>query len=375
MAPKGWSAFRRGLVWLALAALAACAHAQPASAGSIAEKRAAVLAYLGELQGSRRTLTGVQVNEYEVFITCTSYDRVVDLVGERPAVLGLELMFAIEYPPYRDYLTDRAVAHSARGGLVTLVWHHRNPVEICPRGEFYECARKPMSEETLRAMLTPGAPEHALWLADVNAVGELLADWRRRGVVVLFRPYHEMNGAWFWWGQKDQYPDLWDALYEELAVRRRLDNLIWVWSSDRETPDAPRYFPRRHAPEIVGIDVYENDPDSPRYAGGRANVTRLGDGAPFALTEVGMIPSLDMLNAINPAWVLLWGGDYLNAAWHWSDDCAGCNQPERVAEFFAHERTLSLEDMPQALRARLAAGIARGTPLRPEAPSCPARLR
>ncbi|MES1201433.1 MAG: glycosyl hydrolase [Pseudomonadota bacterium] len=372
MRPTDWtSALRRVCVLAVLFALSA----PPAHAQSLAVKRDQVLTYLHALETRHQTLTGVQVNEYEVYITCTSFDRVTNQIGARPAIMGLELMDAIEYPPYRDYLTDRALAQTSMGGLVTMSWHHRNPTEVCPRGEYYECAKKPITAETLHAMLTPGTREHQLWLADVNAIGDLLADWKRRGIVVLFRPYHEMNGDWFWWGQKDQYPDLWDALYDELAVRRGLDNLIWVWSGDRETPNAERYFPHRHHPDVVGTDVYENDGDSPKYAAGRASVTRLAGNASFALTEVGMTPSAQTLDATNPAWVLLWGGEYLNAEWAWNNACAYCNSADRVAQFFAQPRTLTLNEMPADVRRQISARVERGRALRPDNPTCAARLR
>ena len=180
-------------------------------------------------------------------------------------------MSAIAYPPYRQYLVDRARTASA-GGPVTS-WHQRNPVEVCPRGEFYECAKKSMTAATLHSVLTPGTPENALWRADVDAFADVLRELRDRGVVVLFRPYHEFNGNWFWWGQQDEYPALWDALYDELVVNRGIDNLIWVWSGDRDAPQASRYMPRRHPPDIAGIDVYEENPDSAKYSAGRASVT------------------------------------------------------------------------------------------------------
>jgi mannan endo-1,4-beta-mannosidase len=358
---------------LAALALSACA-AEPAAAETGA-KRAAVLTYLRDLEASHRTLAGVQVNEYEVYIDCTSYERVAQQVGARPALLGLELMNAIAYPPYPRYLTDRALEQESQGGLVTMSWHHRNPVEVCPRGEYYECAKKTMSAETLHAMLTPGTREHDLWLADVNRIGALLADWKARGLVVLFRPYHEMNGNWFWWGQQDEYPALWDALYEELAVKRGLDNLIWVWSGDRETPNAARYAPRAHAPDVAGIDVYENDVDSPKYAAGRASVMGQAPHAAFAFTEVGKIPSEAVFDAQNPAWVLLWGGEYLNGEWAWNNQCEGCNTAAEVAQFFARPRTLTLDEMPAALRATLSAGVSYRPGLHAAHPSCPARLR
>jgi mannan endo-1,4-beta-mannosidase len=350
------------------------AAASTTGATSIQAKRDAILAYVHELQAQKKTLIGVQVNEYEVYIDCTSADRVFEQTGARPAIMGLELMNAIAVPPYAAYLTDRALTQTAAGGLVTMSWHERNPVEVCPRGEFFDCVKKPMTANTFRTVLTKGTPENKLWLADVDAVAKVLAGLRDRGIVVLFRPYHEMNGGWFWWGKQDAYPDLWDALYDRLAVYHKLDNLIWVWSPDRDAPDAARYFPRRHKPDIVGIDVYEDDPDSPKYAAGRANVTALGGSVPFVLAEVGIVPSSKVLDGINPAWVLLWGGEYLNADWAWDNKCSGCNTPDRVSALFKLDRTLTLAKMPASLRATIAAGAVNEHPLHRENPSCPAKL-
>jgi len=360
--------------WIAAACIALLSMTVGAVAASIPAKRNAILGYLHDLLAQKQSLIGVQVNEYEVYLDCTSADRLFQQTGEGPAVLGLELMNAIAYPPYAPYLTDRALTQTAAGGLVEMSWHQRNPVEVCPRGEFFECAKKPMTDDTLNAVLTKGTPEHRLWLADVDAVARVLDNLRARGIVVLFRPYHEMNGGWFWWGKKAAYPQLWDALYDELAVRHKLDNLIWVWSGDRDVPDAKTYFPLRHKPDVVGIDVYENDPDSPKYAAGRANATSLGGSAPFVLAEVGIIPSRKVLDDVNPAWVLLWGGEYLNAAWAWDNHCTGCNQPERVAEFVKLDRTLSLDQMPAALRSTLSAGVVNPHPLHRKNSSCPAKL-
>jgi mannan endo-1,4-beta-mannosidase len=359
---------------LACIVLVAATVGASAEGVAIGAKRGAILAYVNEVLAQKKTIAGVEVNEFETYLDCTSADYIVGQTGKRPALIGLELMTAIAYPPYAAYLTDRAATQTAAGGLVTMAWHQRNPVEVCPRGEFYECAKKAISAETLQAVLTAGTIEHKLWQADVDAIAKILKDWQARGIVVLFRPYHEMNGSWFWWGQKDAYPQLWDALYDELVVNQKLDNLIWVWSGDRDVPDAKRYYPLRHKPDVVGIDVYEHDPDSAKYAAGRANLAAVAGATPFALTEVGIIPSGKVIDAVNPAWVLLWGGEYLNANWAWNNDCADCNKPEQVAAFFKLDRLVTLDTMPAALRATIAAGVTNDHPLHKANPSCPAKL-
>ncbi len=327
------------------------------AADGIPAKKAAILSYLKTLPQQEKTLVGVQVNEFEVYLDCTSADRLQQWTGKRPAVLGLELMNAIAVPPYGGYVVDRALAQSAAGGLVALTWHARNPARICVRGEFFDCTQSEMDEATLKRVLTAGTAEHARWLKDVDAVGDLLQKLRDAGVVVLFRPYHEMNGGWFWWGKKDAYPELWDALYDELAVRRRLDNLVWVWSSDRDSPDAGKYAPQRHKPDVVGIDVYDADAASPKYAAGKANLARAFGTTPFALTEVGHLPDRKTLDAANPAWVLMWGGEYIDARLAMKGKCRDCNTKDAVLRFLGYDRALMLADMPAEVRAEIARGV------------------
>lgn len=357
------------------AAVLSPVYAAPASA-DIAAKKAAVLNYIHGLAQQHKTLAGVQVNEFEVYLDCDSADRIEQQVGKRPAIIGLEMMNAMAVPPYGNYVLDRAVRQSKSGGLVALTWHERNPVEICIRGEFFDCTQHPMDADTLKAVLTPGSKENKLWLADVDAIAKQLQRLKDAGVVVLWRPYHEMNGGWFWWGKKDQYPALWDALYERLVTVHHLDNLIWVWGSDRDTPDATKYVPARHKPDVAGIDVYEDDRLSPKYAAGRDNLkAAFGDKTPFAITEVGKIPERKVLDEINPAWVLLWGGEYLNGAYGMKEPCASCNKPEDVANFLGYDRTVMLNGLPAALRKTVSSGVKIAQPLPRHPAVCPVKLR
>ena len=356
-----------------LAATLPAMAAQDNLAAAIKSKKSTILDYLTSLPAQKKTLAGVQVNEYEVYIDCSSADRLKEISGKRPALLGLELMNAIAYPPYPAYLVDRAVAQSAAGGIVTMSWHARNPVEVCLRGEYFDCTQKTMSAETLKAVLTAGTREHALWAGDVHAMAKTLHTLRDKGVVVLFRPYHEMNGGWFWWGKQDAMPQLWDALYEELTRKEQLDNLIWVFSVDREAPDAARYFPQKHKPDLVGTDMYEPDAGSWKFAAAKTALGKLAGPAPFVFSEVGLAPTQKVLDDLNPAYVLLWG-DMLNGAWAKDGTCQYCNKPEAVAAFVTMPRVVTLETLPPALKAAVSAGVDNPAPLHKSDPVCPAQL-
>ena len=336
-----------------------------------AARKTQVMDFLTKLKTDNRTLAGTQVNEYEEFLRCNSMDRLVDMTGTEPALLGLELMFAKEYRGYEDALVHQAVEHTKRGGLVTMSWHERNPLQVCVRGEHYDCTRSKMSDDEFDRMLTPGTAENALWVSDVAALAKTLQRLQNAGVIVLFRPYHEMNGAWFWWGQKKAFPRLWDALYEQLENKHALRNLIWVWSGDRAVPDAKTYWPVQHPTAIVGSDVYEENSDSPLFYDGAKNFAAIDPHAMFAYTEIGHLPSDAAMSATHPLWVLLWGGEYLNAEWSTTQPCTQCNTPDAMRTFFAKPRMMSLAQMPLDIKTELAGGKPHSAP---QHPKCAAKL-
>jgi mannan endo-1,4-beta-mannosidase len=364
---------RRGLIsnlWF-VSTLLLLAGAAAAASESAEMRKEAILEYFSVLRAEKRFVAGTQVNEYEVSLTCDSMDRLVAMTGEEQAVLGLELMFAQSYPHYEAALLTHAVEHTKRGGLVTLAWHQRNPLRVCPRGEFYDCSKTPMSEEELERLLTPGTQEHALWLADVDAAASTLHRFEEAGVVVLFRPYHEMNGDWFWWGNKEAYPKLWDALVDALEVKSGLSNIIWVWSGDRGIENAEQYWPEKFRPDIVGTDVYENSGDAREYRDGARALTALAPQLPFGFTEVGRAPSSGTLAETNPSLVLVWGGEYLNADWAQRAECPGCNSAKETKAFFSHDNAVSLNEIPAVVRQTIAGGEPLPDPARP---FCPAVL-
>ena len=158
-----------------------------------------------------------------------------------------------------------------------------------------------------------------------------------------------------------------------LASREKLDNLIWIWSVDRDAPDAAKYFPKRHKPDIVGTDMYETDANTPKFVAAKSNLTKLGGTAAFAVTETGQAPGAKVLDEINPAYVLLWG-DHLNVNWTWNGDCPLCNKPEQVAAFMKLPRIVTLDEMPAALKTTIAKHTINPHPLHKANPVCPAKL-
>lgn len=105
-----------------------------------------------------------------------------------------------------------------RGGLTTVSWHPRNPLT---GGDAWDVS----DPGTVRSVL-PGGRNHAKFLGWVDLAADFLNSLSTNDgttVPVLFRPWHEHTGSWFWWGQRlcsaAEYEALWKMTVERMRDR------------------------------------------------------------------------------------------------------------------------------------------------------------
>jgi mannan endo-1,4-beta-mannosidase len=123
----------------------------------------------------------------------------------------------------------------------------------------------------------------------LDGVADALAELGDAGVVVLWRPFHEMNGGWFWWGRRDpaDYVAVWRHMFDYFTKTKKLNNLLWVYSpSTTKSSPVIAYYPGDAYCDIVGLDHYAEGFDLRGYAELTAT------GKPFGITEIGPQRSL-----------------------------------------------------------------------------------
>jgi mannan endo-1,4-beta-mannosidase len=118
---------------------------------------------------------------------------------------------------------------------------------------------------------------------DILAQG--LQELKDNGVVVLWRPFHEMNGGWFWWGGQDPqtFHKLWRQMFDYFTKTKKLDNLIWVYGPNHGPKTAAYYAGDRYV-DLVGLDAYTDFVDR-GHIKGYDEVVALGK--PFGFSEFG----------------------------------------------------------------------------------------
>ena len=128
-----------------------------------------------------------------------------------------------------DHIRGAALAHYKRGGVVTFSWHLRNPLT---GGDTWD-----VTSDQVVASVLPGGEKHdsfMTWLSNAADFMDSIRTEDGERIPIIWRPWHEHTGSWFWWGQDlcttEQYKALWRMTYDYMAVERGLDHLVWSYS-------------------------------------------------------------------------------------------------------------------------------------------------
>ncbi|MBQ7258891.1 MAG: cellulase family glycosylhydrolase [Paludibacteraceae bacterium] len=193
---------------------------------------------------------------------------VLETCGDYPAVMGFDIggiemgdTKNLDSVPF-DLMRQEIIRHHQRGGIVTISWHPRNPVT---GGTAWDA-----TDGVVTAILAEGET-HDLFMTWLERVRTFLSSLScgEEGEVIpfIFRPWHENNGAWFWWGNThctpDEYKALWNLTqdYIQLPITNHQLPIIWSYSPNLQggfTDDTflPRY-PGDDRVDLIGLDAYQ----------------------------------------------------------------------------------------------------------------------
>jgi mannan endo-1,4-beta-mannosidase len=244
----------------------------------------------------------------------------------------------------RPDIVEEAKRQHRLGSLVTICWHAvpptaDEPVTFRPQRdaapESLATVQGKLLDWQFKDVLTPGTELHKRWCVQVDSIAFYLKKLRDARVPVLWRPYHEMNGDWFWWGgRRGEFSTraLYLQIFDRLVNHHRLDNLIWVWSVDRvHRPEMEysHYYPGTDFLDVLSLDVYGSDFKSSYYD----SLVALSQGKPLVLGEVGNPPALEVFEE-QPLWGfwVVWAGMVRNTT------------KKQYREFLDSPRILTLDD-------------------------------
>jgi len=289
---------------------------------------------------------------------------VKDVVGDYPAVYGWELghlELGNEYSLDSVYFADiqrwiKTVYQ--RGGVNTISWHLRNPLT---GGTAWDTSSKKVVKSIL-----PGGEKHELYKTYLDKMADFLNGLKTDDgtfIPVIFRPYHEHTGSWFWWGKNlctvKEYVALWHFTVDYLQQEKDIHHVLYTYSTDRfETLD--EYLERYPGDELVdmlGFDLYDRGPD---YRKTLLNCAELVSylakekGKIAAVTETGgpitnnphwWTQLLETLKPFNLSYVLVWRNPWQEAGHGAFTPYKGSPDSEKFIEFYNDPETLFQEEI------------------------------
>lgn len=199
---------------------------------------------------------------------------VKSVCGSHPAVIGVDLMGFSggtdeEIQKYKAALKQNVIDTYNRGGVTTVAWHFPNPVS---KGGFYW-----VDSLSLPAVkhIIPGGKAHEQYKKILQGIGAWANDLKGTDgslAPVIFRPYHEFDGEWFWWGKPycttEEFTSLWKFTVSYLRDSLEVHNFLYAFSPDNRFNSEAEFserYPGDEWVDMVGMDNY-GDMGRDRYA-------------------------------------------------------------------------------------------------------------
>lgn len=189
-----------------------------------------------------------------------------DVVGDYPAVYGWDIaglendspnnIDGVPFTKMKQYIIEA----NARGGISTISWHFDNPATGKNAWD-----NAPNSLKTI----LPGAENHkkfTSWLDKAAVFFLSLKDKNGKNIPILFRPFHELTGEWFWWGKgnctSEEFKTAWKFTFDYLQ-KKGVHNLIYVYNTGSfgNENDFLTNYPGDNYVDILSFDSYQNNTD------------------------------------------------------------------------------------------------------------------
>jgi len=186
---------------------------------------------------------------------------VKDASGSYPAVFGWDIsklgqrsfnIDSVDFGKMKGWIKQ---AYQL-GGINTISWHMDNPVS---NGDSWDNTPAVYS-------ILPGGEKHEWYKKKLDLFVDFLSDLNVEGIQIpiIFRPFHEHTGNWFWWGRgnctSEEFTALWQFTVNYLKEEKNVHHLLYAYSTDRfkSEDDYLDFYPGDEYVDILGYDDYHS---------------------------------------------------------------------------------------------------------------------
>lgn len=313
---------------------------------SATKEAKSLMSYLADIYG-KHILSGQQElcgsHNYEG--SEAEFTYIKDKTGELPAVRGFDFMnYRGNGLLWDDLCAERVIEwYNEKGGIPTVCWHWFSPGDIGKGADssFYT----DNTTFSISKALTSGTAENKALLNDIEVMAGKLKQVQDAGVPILFRPLHEAEGGWFWWGAEGPKPcvQLYRLLYDKFTNEYGLNNLIWVWTSYDYTT-SPSWYPGDDVVDIIGYDKYnakDGLPNGSAISSTFFNLVKLTNGKKIVtMSENDTIPQVSNLTNEMAGWLYFcpWYGWWLTSEQN--------NPVDWLTTMYKSDYCITLDELP-----------------------------
>ena len=234
------------------------------------EKLAKLLGLLRDYSVSEKILFGQQ-NAGHIGVSVSANDGTEsdckNLTGCHPAVVGVDTLSFLGYEGKMNDLIKVVKNLRRQGVIITLSSHMPN--FSLGGDEFYDYSPN-ITDGDCGKRIMPGGDLNAKYNRFLDMIAEFASaciDVEGEKIPMIFRPFHESNGDWFWWGKEylpdEDYIALFRYTVDYLMGDKGVDNLAIAYSPNGPVSDAEEYLQRYPGDEyvdILGLDLYDDKP-------------------------------------------------------------------------------------------------------------------
>lgn len=195
---------------------------------------------------------------------------VKSVCNDFPAVVGFDLGHLelgdscnLDGVPF-DRMRCAIIEQFDRAGVVTVSWHCDNP--LTGESAWVKPDSLTAQQKQTVASILEGGVHHEKFLGWLDRVADFLKSLETPygvRVPVIFRPWHEHTGSWFWWGKdvcsKEQYQQLWQMTVDRLKDQGVV-NVLYAYSPGADSEASEQNYMERYPGDelidLLGLDIY-----------------------------------------------------------------------------------------------------------------------
>ena len=189
--------------------------------------------------------------------------------GTHPAVVGIDTLSFTGYEGEFSQAVAVTKQLHRENVIVTLSMHAPNFALCDAKFTGYSPNR---TEPVIVTEIMPEGRYHADFLRYLDIIAEYaraVTDDRGENIPVIFRPFHENNGSWFWWGADHctvyEYKELFRFTILYLQKEKGIHNFLYAYSPNGPFADESEYllrYPGDDFIDIIGFDMYHDRPSA-----------------------------------------------------------------------------------------------------------------